>query len=584
MHSLRFRQIHLDFHTSEAIAEIGRDFDKKHWQETLKGAHVDSITCFAVCHHGWSYYDTRVGCRHPHLDFDLTRAMYDACREINVNVPLYVTAGFNNYIARIHPQWRCINHEGHYIGSSQKPIDPGYYLLCFNTPYLDYLCQQIREVATLFPQASGIFLDIIHKSQCCCPWCLESMEQRGLKAEDPVDRAKNAEIVLDNYYRRTLEALRSVSPAMPLFQNSGHVQRGERRFLDYVTHLELESLPTGGWGYDHFAMAAKYAKLTGLDFLGMTGKFHTTWGEFGGFKHPNALRYECAAMLAYGAKCSVGDQLDPRGRLDESTYGIIAGAYAEVEAKEPWCRDATNVADVALLSSVAVHPDHPRQDDADTGASRLLLEGHVLFDILDGQMDFSPYKALVLPDDLVVSESLKAKLDAYLSAGGKLLMTGNSALAADGKTPLFDIGAEIAGPGEFKLNFILPIPVAALLLAPARPGPADTLPVSLRRAQGQHHVPAHADFHALSSHGNCCLQAIRPLVHPPLAGRRPDVPGQPAIDRPRIADGAEGPSQIHPAPAARRPGQPRRQAGQDQRKHRHLRHGDRGYRGPAAPA
>ena len=458
MHSLRFRQIHLDFHTSEAIAEIGRDFDKKHWQETLKGAHVDSITCFAVCHHGWSYYDTRVGCRHPHLDFDLTRAMYDACREINVNVPLYVTAGFNNYIARIHPQWRCINHEGHYIGSSQKPIDPGYYLLCFNTPYLDYLCQQIREVATLFPQASGMFLDIIHKSQCCCPWCLESMEQRGLKAEDPVDRAKNAEIVLDNYYRRTLEALRSVSPAMPLFQNSGHVQRGERRFLDYVTHLELESLPTGGWGYDHFAMAAKYAKLTGLDFLGMTGKFHTTWGEFGGFKHPNALRYECAAMLAYGAKCSVGDQLDPRGRLDESTYGIIAGAYAEVEAKEPWCRDATNVADVALLSSVAVAPDHPRQDDADTGASRLLLEGHVLFDILDGQMDFSPYKALVLPDDLVVSESLKAKLDAYLSAGGKLLMTGNSALAADGKTPLFDIGAEIAGPGEFKLNFILPIP------------------------------------------------------------------------------------------------------------------------------
>jgi hypothetical protein len=54
--------------------------------------------------------------------------------------------------------------------------------------------------------------------------------------------------------------------------------------------------------------------------LGMTGKFHTTWGEFGGFKHPNALRYECAAMLAYGAKCSVGDQLHPLGRMDESTY------------------------------------------------------------------------------------------------------------------------------------------------------------------------------------------------------------------------------------------------------------------------
>jgi hypothetical protein len=43
----------------------------------------------------------------------------------------------------------------------------------------------------------------------------------------------------------------------------------------------------------------------------MTGKFHTTWGEFGGFKRPNALRYECAAMLAFGSKCSIGDQLHP---------------------------------------------------------------------------------------------------------------------------------------------------------------------------------------------------------------------------------------------------------------------------------
>jgi len=41
----------------------------------------------------------------------------------------------------------------------------------------------------------------------------------------------------------------------------------------------------------------------------MTGKFHTMWGEFGGYKHPNALSYECSLMLAYCAGCSIGDQL-----------------------------------------------------------------------------------------------------------------------------------------------------------------------------------------------------------------------------------------------------------------------------------
>ncbi|MBT7702443.1 MAG: hypothetical protein HN700_19305 [Verrucomicrobia bacterium] len=54
MHHLRFRQIHLDFHTSPAIPGIGEAFDKASYQQTLKAACVDSITTFAVCHHGWN--------------------------------------------------------------------------------------------------------------------------------------------------------------------------------------------------------------------------------------------------------------------------------------------------------------------------------------------------------------------------------------------------------------------------------------------------------------------------------------------------------------------------------------------------
>ena len=46
---------------------IGADFDPKTFVDTLKKSHVDSITIFAKCHHGWSYYPTRVGKPHPHL-------------------------------------------------------------------------------------------------------------------------------------------------------------------------------------------------------------------------------------------------------------------------------------------------------------------------------------------------------------------------------------------------------------------------------------------------------------------------------------------------------------------------------------
>lgn len=46
MSDFRFRQVHLDFHTSPDIPNIGAEFDKKEWQETLKLGHVDSITVF----------------------------------------------------------------------------------------------------------------------------------------------------------------------------------------------------------------------------------------------------------------------------------------------------------------------------------------------------------------------------------------------------------------------------------------------------------------------------------------------------------------------------------------------------------
>jgi hypothetical protein len=459
MDKLRFRQVHLDFHTSEHIPGIGLKFDKKQWQDQLQTARVNSITCFSLCHHGWSYHPTKVGTRHPHLNFDLLRAQIDASHEIGVNVPVYLTAGVNNVASALNPAWREINFEGKYAGWTTNPLTAGFHKLCFNTPYLDYLCRLIEEAVTLFPDGNGIFLDIISQGQCCCPACMKDMLSAGFNPENSADREAFAEQTLLKYYRRTTEAARLHDDKMAVFHNSGHVQCGKTDILQYFSHLELESLPTGGWGYDHYPLSAAYARKLDLDFLGMTGKFHTTWGEFGGLKHPNALRYECAAMLANGSKCSIGDQLHPNGKLDNSTYQIIGEAYREVEAKEPWCDDVTSAAVVAILSSTAVNNRSGRGDGeslSEIGASRLLLEGHIHFDMIDQSMDFSAYQVLVLPDDIPVNTELQTKLEAFISNGGRLIMSGASGLKPDGKGFAFDIGAEYHGVSPFQPDYVLP--------------------------------------------------------------------------------------------------------------------------------
>ncbi|MBC2594584.1 beta-galactosidase trimerization domain-containing protein [Ruficoccus amylovorans] len=458
---LRFRQIHLDFHTSGAIDRIGERFDKKAWQRTLQEAAVNSVTTFATCHHGWSYYDTQVGQRHPGLNFDLLRAQYEASKEIDINVPIYLTAGVHNLMAEEHPEWRMITPDGSYAGWTQSPLEAGFKCMSFHSPYLDHLCEQIQEVVKLFPEADGIFLDIISQFDDCSEWALKHMREKGLDPANPGDRAQSKVDALFKYYQRTTEAVRNLNPDMPIFHNSGHLVPGFREILPWFSHLELESLPTGGWGYDHFPLSAKYAHTLGLDYLGMTGKFHTTWGEFGGYKSPNALRYECCAMLAYGAKCSVGDQLHPVGQLDGSTYEIIGHAYREVARKEAFVEGARNVADAAILSSVSTRAaeafrNKERDDASDTGAARVLLEEHILFDVIDPQADFTAYRMLVLPDNVAVGPELATKLKSYLAAGGKLFLTGDSGIDSESGQMLFDIGGEVGAPSEFLPDYLLP--------------------------------------------------------------------------------------------------------------------------------
>ncbi len=449
---MRFRQVHLDFHTSPAIDKVGEAFDKKAFQARLQKAAVDSITCFSLCHHGLSYHPTKFGVMHPHLKFNLLRAQIDACHEIDIKVPVYLTAGINNVEAERHPEWREITAEGSFGGWVKSPLDPGFKKLCFNTPYLDHLCRMIEEACEMFPDNDGIFLDIIYQGECCCEACRNGMLKAGLDPRNQEHRKDYSAQVLLKYYAATTAAARKLNPENRIFHNSGHVSPAWLDRLKYFSHLELESLPTGGWGYDHFPQSAAFARKTGMEFLGMTGKFHSTWGEFGGLKHPNALKYECSSMLALGAKCSIGDQLHPCGELDESTYEVIGAAYRDVKAKEEFCRTAVNVADIAMIPQEAFSQctGHDQHFYGDVGASRILLEGHYLFDLVAPSMDFSHYKMVILPDNIVIDAKLQKRLDQYLAKGGKLLIYGKGAAAVN-----VDLGGKFENKvAEFNPTYI----------------------------------------------------------------------------------------------------------------------------------
>lgn len=409
------RCVHLDFHTSELIPDVGAKFDKEKFAKTLKDAKINSVTVFAKCHHGCFYYKGSKFFVHPGMQGSLLDEQLDACKKAGVSAKIYISAGIDEHISRQHPEW--LRREKY--GEDQDAT--GFRRLCFNSEYLDILKEQTREVVERY-KPDGVFFDIISTWPCYCDNCLAEMKRRGL---DPKDE-KQAQIVNDEvnmrYFKEINAVVKSVSPNTQIVHNVPY-HICTREYIDVNDRIELESLPTGGWGYDNFPAMVAYLRRQNKNVVGMTGKFHRSWGEFGGYKYPEALRFEAALDLAYGTGMSVGDQLHPSGKLDDYTYEMIGDTFNWFEKRQKYS-GGEYLPELALYSpSLGIESDQ----DARTGASRILLEDKYLFDMIgDDEID-KKYPLIIIATARPLSAAEVEKFKIYADNGGKILAQGSAA-------------------------------------------------------------------------------------------------------------------------------------------------------------
>ena len=128
----------------------------------MKTGNVNSINIFSKGHHGYSYYNTQVGTRHPHLEFDLLKEQIDACHEIGVTAQAYFTVGWSVKDAVDHPEWILLDKNG----TTRKlellkklgPDDPlpnyTWRLLAPSNGYDEYILTQVEELVQNYEIAS----------------------------------------------------------------------------------------------------------------------------------------------------------------------------------------------------------------------------------------------------------------------------------------------------------------------------------------------------------------------------------------------------------------------------------------------
>jgi hypothetical protein len=477
---LPLRQVHLDFHTPGCVTPIATQFDARAFAETMRTARVQSVNVFARCHHGYSYYPTQVGTTHPGLGFDLLGRQIEALHAVGIKAIVYVTIGWDDLAAAREPGWVVVDRDGRLdarapltapsiaggLSPDDDPMAPRWSLLDPSTAYGDYVCDQVRELCSRY-EIDGFWFDICLAVPNYSPWGRAEMAAAGVDASDEAAAeafARKRELA---YLERVSGLVAELAPGAEVFFN-GTTDGAMGETVGFQTHLDIESLATspGLWGYLHYPMAARHARTYGLPLLGMTGRFHKSWADFGGLKTFDQLHYEAATIMAAGGGVFVGDQLHPSGVLDPAVYRLIGRVFERVERLEPWLLDAVSSAEVAIVSdphteSFGGHPATAQNPEVE-GAAQMFLESGIQFDIVDPGTDLARYRLVVLPDGIAVAGESKAALEAHLARGGALLVSGTAGLQASGRFALDAVPVEYVGPaptmpGYFRVDDALAV-------------------------------------------------------------------------------------------------------------------------------
>jgi len=458
------RQVHLDFHTSGLLPGIGEKFDKKQFQEALKTGHVNSINIFAKDHSGFCMYPTKVGNIHPNLKFDLLKAEIEACHEIGVKCPIYFTVGWSANDAEQHPEW-CIREKNGKIANNNydlkaKPTDRKPYgswknmCAAASGPYHQYILKNVEEICKNY-DLDGFWFDIYHiSSDCYCQYCTARMKKEGVDMNDPKAVSKSFALSLKAHMQELRELIAKYKPDATVYFNSAtHIKDNsifKERLFDMNTQQELEDLPSVWGGYDKLPLEAKYHLQQGVPVVAMSGKFHKDWGEFGGFKNPEAMKYEAACMISFGASCNFGDHLYPSGVMDMSTFKNIGEAFKLVEKIEDYGPGGMPVSKLGMWLTL--------ENSADLGVVNMLLEMHYDF-IVANENNLDKLELLIIPSRSCLTEDQALKVNNWVKKGGKLIGFENGALDASGKQFILDVGATFLEKSPFQVDYTIVEPL-----------------------------------------------------------------------------------------------------------------------------
>lgn len=423
--------IFFDFHTMPANPDVGKGFDFDAITGQLADAGVDYIVFPARCNLGTAYYNTEIGIRHAALEYDLIGRLCEACNRRNIALTCYINIGLSHEEGLRHRDWLVLNKDGYTYQPDR--LNSFFRQMCYNSAYGPHACAMVQELLRMHPIA-GLFFDCMFTQPCYGIECMQEMKSLGVDWEDLEQVHDFNYMKMNRMAQQLTDAAKAVNPDVLLYCNGIDYEAQDK----LGTYLDFECLPTGGWGYETLQMGARYLRTLGKPVLNMSGRFHKSWGDFGGIRTRPSLEYDLVYGLGNAMRANIGDHFHPRGDINKPVFALYKSLYDELRPLEPWVEGATAEVDTAVLWQ-APYPGYnfmspkkravfDKQYNAVKGATRLLCELKYQFDIVTDFCDWDKYDLLVLPDHIFIDAAWEGRIRKHLDKGGAILSSAWSGL------------------------------------------------------------------------------------------------------------------------------------------------------------
>jgi len=459
----RFRGYLIDHHSPAPPIVNFKFLNIQEHADFFRNSRIDSLMVYCKDNWGYSYYNTRIGERHPALDRDWVAEIVSVLRSQDIEFNAYYCVEYDNTIVLKHPEWAIRTASGNELRCGAR--NAKWRMPCYMTRYRAYVLEQLTEIVSIY-KPDSLFLDIFGKSLCYCPACRKSfLEKTGYALPEQAEDLKAVvpqvikflDDCADDFLVDVLATVKGIDPALAVTINfAAHYPKRIRDRLDY----HFTEPWAGNW------LSAAYARATGRYPQLGPGDVSRI------FNYQSSNVHRAAAAQIAAQDCRVffySEPLRPDGSLESEESVRIGAAFQEVQKFRHLLGDREKVADIGILQcdlSLSVGTEGQlvpgaigrarapnRHTNALLGAMKVCDYSKYTWTIVPvNELILEKVKTfhlLILPEVLVLAAETWQLLVAYMQSGGTVLATGETGLHA----PAGDLNQDFIFSADTDIHF-----------------------------------------------------------------------------------------------------------------------------------